>query len=298
MYVVNELASASTSVPCDKPEIITVDPIGMTDSRLVVKGFTVQFLPKLPFNSTVKHIYLLATSFTKKRETIIQGITFNISAIYFDDDNFQVGCKYDPPPYSIVNETVLTWQCGNKHTDTIIDNHRKQTIETSINTIEFGNTFLSPDMGYVFEPLKQYPWDIESILTFHITIEDCLLNTTRNTGNTDNKNNIQYQTMSDIQEQMQQNNGQLSEQFRKSLLTQWEFRIVTDAYPCIETNWSQWTLCNQSLKTPPVGTGIQWRHCIQAVGEPRLPYKCGLLRQSQHCTVGLMINKYLFLQMK
>ena len=64
--------------------------------------------------------------------------------------------------------------------------------------------------------------------------------------------------------------------------TRWSFRLVTDAFPCRETDWTEWTKCD----AVPVGIGHENRHRIGVHGIPGRELVCSELEQHQECVVN------------
>ena len=65
------------------------------------------------------------------------------------------------------------------------------------------------------------------------------------------------------------------------LKTLWAFYLVTDAYPCKETTWGDWTECDAK----PVGIGHEFRNRIQVNGLQGGNRSCNVMEQHKPCTV-------------
>ena len=81
-----------------------------------------------------------------------------------------------------------------------------------------------------------------------------------------------------------------SEGINAELTTNWVFYLVTDAYPCQPTEWSNWTECDAK----PVGIGHIYRSKIAVHGLTGLELMCNELSQHEICVVnqGNFYRKY------
>jgi len=64
--------------------------------------------------------------------------------------------------------------------------------------------------------------------------------------------------------------------------TQWVFYLVSDAFPCRETDWGQWTECDAD----PVGIGHKYRHRVKVNGLIGGNQSCTEQQQHEKCVVN------------
>lgn len=64
--------------------------------------------------------------------------------------------------------------------------------------------------------------------------------------------------------------------------TLWAFYLVTDAYPCQETVWGNWSQCDAI----PVGIGHKLRSQIQVNGPSGGNRSCNVMEQRERCVVN------------
>jgi len=64
--------------------------------------------------------------------------------------------------------------------------------------------------------------------------------------------------------------------------SKWFFNLVTDAFPCRQTQWGNWSLCDAQ----PVGIGHEYRHRLQVKGLPGGDLSCTEQKQHRQCVVN------------
>lgn len=122
-----------------------------------------------------------------------------------------------------------------------------------ISDISFGEKYVSRSVkNEIIEMTKQSLWTDQSSVTFMFTIK----------GFDTNSNII------DIDE--------------SKLNSYWIFYLVTDAFPCKETNWTQWSICD----AVPVGIGQSYRSHIAVHGLPGQELQCNQIKQHKQCVVN------------
>ena len=67
-----------------------------------------------------------------------------------------------------------------------------------------------------------------------------------------------------------------------TLNSEWIFYLVTDAFPCQETNWTEWSNCD----AVPVGIGQSYRSHIAVHGLPGKELQCNQIKQHKECVVN------------
>ena len=67
-----------------------------------------------------------------------------------------------------------------------------------------------------------------------------------------------------------------------NLNSNWIFYLVTDAYPCQQINWTEWSNCDAI----PVGIGHSYRSHIGVYGLPGQELSCNEIKQHKECVVN------------
>lgn len=73
-----------------------------------------------------------------------------------------------------------------------------------------------------------------------------------------------------------------------NLETLWAFYLITNAYPCQETEWGNWSDCDAS----PVGIGHEERLRMQVTGLPGGNRSCKVMDQHRGCVVNKGTLRY------
>ena len=112
--------------------------------------------------------------------------------------------------------------------------------------LEFGRKYLSRSVSHdIREMTAQIGWSKDQMATFKISVKGW------DAGGADPK-------------------------------SQWVFHLVTDAYPCRETPWGNWTECDAE----PVGRGHETRSRVEVNGLSGGNQSCTEQTQHQMCVVN------------
>ena len=104
----------------------------------------------------------------------------------------------------------------------------------------------------IFQMTQQSLWNDQSFATFKFTIQGY-----------------------DIDEKVNM--------IKSNLNSNWIFYLVTDAYLCQQTNWTEWSNCDAI----PVGIGDSYRSHINVHGLPGQQLSCNEIKQHKKCVVNL-----------
>lgn len=289
---------ASTYPSCTQalPTKIQIDPTNE-------KQLFVQFEVRLPNECTVNDGHIVIEHVTES-QTSLNLMVIKVEGIVIDQ-GIVVSCDNVPSSYQIISkdDKKPELDCNTiiNHT-TIIDNSTNYTCNFAVECINFNATKNSPKWingNTVLTERKQrlFCKDVNQTTNYiscecdfptHIYSSDEWVISNITFGSKYVSNSLQYEILQMTQQSLWNNNSLATfmftiKEYDELETTDWIFHLVTDAYPCKQTNWTQWSVCDAI----PVGIGHSYRTHIGVHGLPGQQLSCNQLKQHKECVVNI-----------
>ena len=252
----NQLPLTTTIEPCDEENSVVNIDISVHDS------FTIQYGPKLPKTSIINDAVFMIEMLTPNDENNIETVIIEIIPIIVDDELI-VSCVNKEKSFDIIftNHTNCTYE---DVVEVDIDSGGGQSVndtngtdsrpiycgEWLIDELTLAGQYVSESFKYAFEYyINDYSlWTDKSLATFQVKIKDYILK---------------------------------NESLGITAMI-WNMYLVLDAYPCIETEWSEWSECSAQ----PVGVGTQTRSRIAVKSLAGNVHSCGNITEHRVCIIS------------